>query len=46
MVVLKVSVNNSMGLIYKISYDNAEVMIDLRLMSNLQNVLQRTQGCS
>ena len=28
------------------SYDNAEVMIDLRRSSNLQNILRRTQGFS
>jgi len=28
------------------SYDNAKVTIDLRLTSNLQNILRRTQGFS
>jgi len=30
--------------ILRLSYDNAKVMIDLPQTSNLQNVLQRTQG--
>ena len=30
--------------IYKISYDNAKVTIDLRRASNLQSILRRTQG--
>jgi len=32
--------------ILRLSYDNAKVAIDLRLTSNLQNVLQRTQSFS
>jgi len=34
------------GLIYKISYDNVKVTIDLRRTSNLQNILQRAQDFS
>jgi len=32
--------------ILRLSYDNAIVTIDLRRMSNLLNILQRTQGFS
>ena len=33
------------GLIYKISYDNAAVTIDLRQTFDLPNILRRTQNC-
>ena len=32
--------------IWRLSYDNAKVTIDLRRMSNLQNILRRKQGFS
>jgi len=31
-------------IILRISYDNVKVTIDLRLTSNLQNILRRAQG--
>jgi len=30
----------------RLSYDNAEVTVDLRRTSNLQNILRRTRGFS
>ena len=38
--------NNIWGPIYKISYDNAKVTIDLRRTTNLQNILQWMEGFS